>query len=152
MIWIGILPAGEFDNLKLWAKYHDDHKIHIWTDYHHILAHRLDTIIFDNISKNSKPTISDYQLIAQLKDEFYHNYQLKNQTKTFDDNAKQFLIDKQFSKQTEIAAWISDSKLRWQTEIAAIKNIQQMMSFYMMLLMKKIFFIANTIMNNIYKI
>lgn len=121
-VWIGIPPKGEFDNLRLWAKYNPEYKIHIWTDSTHILTHILGSII----AKNSKQLINsveehDYQREADLKDEFYKNYQL-NSTKTFDENAKQFLIDKGFASQEEIDNWIDEGNKR---NIEEINEIQK---------------------------
>lgn len=101
-IWIGIPPTGEFDNLKIWAKYNPDYKIHIWTDSTHILAHKLDSIISDKGK--------DIDTEANLKDDFYYNYQLKNSKRIFDENAKEFLIKKGYASESEINNWIKEGK------------------------------------------
>ncbi|MDQ7983014.1 MAG: TcdA/TcdB catalytic glycosyltransferase domain-containing protein [Spiroplasma sp.] len=126
VVWIGIPPKTEFDNLKLWTKYNPDYKIHIWIDTNHILSHKLGQIIFENsnISKNGI-TKHDYQLEANLKDDFYNNYQLKNQNQSFDSNAKQFLLTKKYASITDIANWINEGKtkiLQEQTDIKKYTN------------------------------
>lgn len=109
-IWIGIPPKGEFDNLKLWAKYNSDYKIHIWTDFTHILSHKLGYIISENSEKlNNEIREHDWLLEAKLKDEFYNDYQLKN-PESFDENVKHFLLDKEYSSEIEIMNWLKEGK------------------------------------------
>ncbi|MGL5268598.1 MAG: TcdA/TcdB catalytic glycosyltransferase domain-containing protein, partial [Spiroplasma sp.] len=122
-IWIGIPPKGEFDNLKVWAKFNPEYKIHIWTDSNHILSHKLGSIISDHIKKiNNGVEEYDYELEAWLKDEFYYNYQLKNPEKTFDENAKQFLLDKKYARETELTNWIKEGQLKIIDEQEDIKK------------------------------
>lgn len=139
-IWIGILPRGELDNLKLWAKYNPEYKIHIWTDYTHILAHRLNRIISDRIStynvivenpksKDDKKEEHSYATEANTKDWFYSTYHLSNSEKTFDENVKKFLLDKNingifFDEISEhlINKWIKDAKEIYLQEQADIKK------------------------------
>ncbi|MGL5268449.1 MAG: TcdA/TcdB catalytic glycosyltransferase domain-containing protein, partial [Spiroplasma sp.] len=122
-IWIGIPPKGEFDNLKVWAKFNPEYKIHIWTDSNHILSHKLESIISENAKKLTNDLEEyNYQLEAILKDEFYYNYQLKNPEKTFDENAKQFLLDKKYARETELTNWIKEGQLKIIDEQEDIKK------------------------------
>ncbi|MDQ7983056.1 MAG: glycosyltransferase [Spiroplasma sp.] len=118
VIWIGVLPKYEFNNLKLWAKYNPDYKIHIWTDSSHILTNQLDNIIFAN-SWNEDATEYDYQREAMLRDDFYNNWHLTNPEKTFDENAKEFLLDGS-KDETIILEWLKEGQesfIQEQTEI-----------------------------------
>ncbi|WP_368487014.1 TcdA/TcdB catalytic glycosyltransferase domain-containing protein [Spiroplasma sp. DGKH1] len=102
-IWYGLLEPHQTNCIKVWTYYNPDYQINLWTNFDSSLVNLLHL-------KIKEAANNDLAKIIKLQNEFYHDYYLKHQDASFNENVKQFLVNKKLMLEFRIEEIIQEIK------------------------------------------